>query len=110
MQDTSTLRTRLELADGTILRSPSSWEISESLRSLEPEENNFAILATADEVYIQTATDEIDSWVLEYRDGSADRHFGASVSDVERIISAFTRYAEGDRSWLEDFQWEPVSL
>ena len=57
MQDTSTLRTRLELADGTILRSPSSWEISESLRSLEPEENNFAILATADEVYIQTATD-----------------------------------------------------
>ncbi|MCC2669980.1 MAG: hypothetical protein K0Q72_2451 [Armatimonadetes bacterium] len=82
----------LNINDDQVIESPNLEAIVKALQNLDQEE--FLILATAEEHYVQALLDSDDTYVLEYRDGSEDRHFGADpdavkLADVCRAFELF---------------------
>lgn len=109
---------RLVLENGMVYENPDATEIERALRSLSwATENSFAILEKADLTYMQTAQEDdpnIDPqdpfYVLEYQDGSLERHFRAiGPISLDRVIEAFVQYARED-SWREALEWERMNL
>ena len=84
------------------------------LAAIESEE--FVILAMNDLTYIQCAERKVPDpsydYILEYQDGSVDRHFRATdkLVTLERVRDAFAKYLRGDPSWQVDFEWELIKL
>jgi len=102
----------LELEDGTRHRDPDAATIASALRTLDGENNSFAILSEADEVYVQTAGGRDTGFVLEYREGSADAHYRAVRNDlnVGEVVRAFIQYTAGDPSWRVPFDWKRLEM
>ena len=102
---------RLETEHGTTLTNPSSGQIAQALSSLDGKSNAFAILARADQVYVQTSGSGSSGFVLEYRDGDEASHFQASNKSLplDVIQDVFEKYAQGDSAWKESLVWEPLS-
>lgn len=75
---------------------------------------DFAILAIDSDTYIQCAEQREPpyEYVLEYQDGSVDRHYQAADGPItlDRVISAFLKYLRNDLSWQSDFRWEKMDL
>src|SRR5437660_444898 len=109
---------RLTLENGTVIDNPTAAQIDAALRSLNwLEENAFAVLAVQDWTYMQTAQDDDPDqqepvFLLEYQEDSLEKHYHAvdEPLSVERVIEAFQKYARGDASWRDDFQWEKLEL
>jgi hypothetical protein len=87
----------------------SDRQIEESLRSLTGDGDSFAILARADQTYIQTSGDPHNGFVLEYRDGSEEEHYSCSNVDltIDKVVGAFQSYLANDDKWKSDLEWEP---
>lgn len=100
---------QLELESGVTIPSPTDTDFTR----IEGEE--FAILSGEDSnSYIQCAEMTEPPWeyVLEYQDGSIDRHYRAigGAIKLDQIKAAFRKYRDGDASWLTDFEWERIDL
>ena len=87
----------------------SDRQIERSIRSLTGKGDSFAILARADQDYIQTSGDSRNGFVLEYREGSEEKHFSCSSTElsVEQVISAFQSYLAADDKWKSELEWQP---
>jgi hypothetical protein len=100
---------QLTLESGRTIEDPTERDIETLIA-----EEAFAILESRDYVYIQCAVqdDEGEEYVLEYQDGSLDRHFQAVDEPIgrDRVTAAFIKYLRGDPSWLSDFRWEKMEL
>ena len=48
--------------------------------------------------------------VLEYRDGSPDRHFQVRDVPLSAIADALSQRMNGDRRFIDEHEWQPVSL
>ncbi|QIK72432.1 hypothetical protein G7070_09335 [Propioniciclava coleopterorum] len=72
--------------------------------------DDFVIVATDDQVYMQSACREFDAYQLEYRDGSADRHFGTEVATADEVAAAMRGWLAGDDSSYRDLDWEQVTF
>jgi hypothetical protein len=74
----------------------------------------FAILSVSPDTYLQCAIhdERPGEFVLEFQDGSLDRHYRAADKSVarHRILSAFLKYLHGDESWRSDFAWEKQDI
>ncbi len=64
---------------------------------------------TSGQTYLQSAKDE-DGFVVEYRDGSPDSHFGAYVSDFRKAHEIATGWAFGLPGWSERASWSRVDF
>ncbi len=97
------------MESGLIIRDVTEADI---LASIEGED--FAILSCNDQTYIQCAEQDEPpyGYVLEYQDGSLDRHYTAADGPItlERVLSAFVKYLRGDSSWRSDFRWDKMRL
>ena len=72
--------------------------------------NPYLIAERGDQDYIQTYRDPEGVYTLEYRAGSAERHFGTTLTDpseVSRIIWAWTT---GDTEAVAGVGWAPVTF
>jgi hypothetical protein len=51
-------------------------------------------------------------YLLEYQDGSEDRHYRATDEPITlaRVLFAFLKYLRGDASFRTDFRWVKVEL
>jgi hypothetical protein len=100
----------LNINDDRYFESPTLSTLEEELQKLRPEE--FAILAAGDQHYIQTCRNEDDTFVLEYRDGSPDAHFGAvePIDDLADVVRAFSLYSLGDSQWKSLRDWHRVEF
>ncbi len=85
---------KLTLADGTVVENPDNGAIERALRTLDGEANNFAILGADELTYVQTEGGPDRGFVLEYQEGSPERHFRTRD------------YASSDEAWKGQFQWE----
>ena len=83
--------------------------IDESIRSLTGEGDSFAILAQADQVYMQTSGGPENGFVLEYRNGSAEEHYSCSNFELtaDEVIWAFQSYLAKDGQWQSQLEWQP---
>jgi hypothetical protein len=70
----------------------------------------YLIAASAPEVYIQTYRNGPADYTLEYRDGSADKHFGATLTDPQRVADLIWAWTSGDRAALGAVAWERLSF
>jgi hypothetical protein len=86
----------------------SNRQIEESIRSLTGDGDSFAILARAEQEYIQTSGDPSHGFVLEYRDGSDEKHYSCSNFELsaEQIIRAFQSYLAADDRWKSELEWQ----
>ena len=99
----------LELESGRILEMVSEADLRAAIDGEE-----FAILATSPDTYIQCAERKKPpyDYVLEYQDGSLDQHYQATDGPIplERVLAAFVKYLQGDGTWRADFVWEKLDL
>lgn len=86
--------------------------IARHIRTLGDDRDSFAILAREPQVYMQTAGDVDDGFMLEYRDGSESEHYVCSNPYLSHddVIQAMQRYLENDSRWRTDIDWEPQSF
>lgn len=72
--------------------------------------DDYLIVETVDETYIQTRRDGPDEFSLEVRDGSADRHFSTTLSTADAVSSAMLRWLEGGWTVLGDLDWSRLEF
>ncbi|ONM47461.1 hypothetical protein [Nocardia donostiensis] len=72
--------------------------------------NPYLIAEKADQVYIQTYRHSEDDFALEYRDGSADRHFATTVNGADEVAALIWGWANDDRTRLDTLQWSRLDL
>jgi hypothetical protein len=99
----------LTLESGRVIADATKNDI---LASIDGED--FAILGIDPDTYIQCAEQKEApyEYVLEYQDGSLDRHYQAVDGPItlDRVIVAFIKYLRRDSSWQSDFRWEKMDL
>jgi hypothetical protein len=100
---------KLKLEDGTEYSTIDNQVLAGALAKLDGIDNSFALLMHSDEVYMQTAIQERGLYALEYRDESGKQYETAVMATQGQVITAFQKYARGDRSWLRDFRWQPLN-
>ena len=106
---------KLETPTGLIIKEPSSKEIEETLRSLNPKDNSIAILDPEQKkgdgnFFLQTACDEPEKFMVEYRDGLESRQFQSQkYLPLETVIIIFQTYRLGDESWKNLVEWGDIT-
>ena len=99
----------LNINDSRLIENPTCEAVLEAVRQLQQEE--YAILDRGGEHYVQTRWNEDETWSLEYRQGSADLHFGTDPESttLEQVCQAFEAFFKGeDLASLLD--WELLDL
>jgi hypothetical protein len=105
-------RLSLSSCNGSRSINPAPAHIEQTLRRLSID-NWFVILEQHDGWWIQVGYgDQAGTrpgwYALERRDGSAEHHYGTTVSDLNDVIKAFQQYAQGDESWTRRFAWNKI--
>jgi hypothetical protein len=101
---------RLELESGAFFDDPSSDQLVESLMSMQGDDSAFAILSRSDLEYMQAAPQSIAGYVIEYQEGTLDRHFQVIDTDWELLKDAFLSYSDDNGNWKNMFEWERIDL
>ncbi|MEV6772518.1 hypothetical protein AB0N05_28170 [Nocardia sp. NPDC051030] len=70
----------------------------------------YLIVEKADEIYVQTYRHDDGHYDLEYRDGSADRHFTVSLNDANQVADLIWDWANGDLTRFDALDWQKLSL
>ena len=96
----------LNINDDNFFRDPDKAAICDSLSSLPPDE--FAILGKAEEHYVQVYHNNDGTFQLEYRDGSAEKHYEANSDEIDLndVQQAFLAYRDGAPNWYANWSWE----
>ncbi len=102
----------LELGSGKTLNDPSLDQITDALRALPGGDGSVAILSWSPNVYIQCMGSERKGFVLEYQEGSLDKHYIASDNHLSlaTVTRAFQSAASGDEGWRTQVTWEVEAL
>jgi hypothetical protein len=97
---------------GETVEQPSAEQIEEALRSLPGGPDSFAILTRSEGSYIQVLGGGESGYILEYQDGSLDRHYVCPDADlgIDAVISAFRSYARDDDDWRTALSWQRQEL
>ncbi|SPT57094.1 hypothetical protein [Actinomadura madurae] len=94
--------------DGGTVNEPRSEDLPRLLRQID-DKNWFACLDVRPGWYVQVglgrraggAPDGM--YGVEYREGSADRHFRHVTDDFDKVVNAFQGFAGGGEDWKADF-------
>lgn len=93
---------------------PSEDALFMFLEDVERGEEKFLIVErladSTGQTYIQSARNDDGSYVVEYRDGSADQHFSTSVADVRAAHALITSWAFAEPHWRDSFEWSRISF
>lgn len=102
---------KLEFENGAVFENPSDGTIAETLAGLNGESNTFAILSASDLTYIQVAAGEDGTGLLEYQEGSTERHFQAEAFiPLAHVIQAFQMYNRDDMAWKRVCVWRKITF
>lgn len=97
----------IESGDGKRIAEPDSQAIAQVISALGDEPNHYAILARAEEEYVQAMVDEGGQFLMEYRDGDEEKHFITTREDLTRdeVIRVFHAYGRGAKDWNAALEW-----
>lgn len=101
---------RLAMENGRVIDQPGAPTISSAIASLKQPENGFMILSRSDERYMQVVICKDGRWVIEQRDGSADRHFEIDPVQPDAAEQAFIDYASGNDHGWQALPWIKLEL
>ncbi|RPA57791.1 hypothetical protein EF294_17045 [Gordonia oryzae] len=80
-------------------------ELVDRLGQPEP----YIVIERDTEVYVQSRARDDGRFDLEYRDGSADRHF-ATITDADRLPELLWAWTVGGPATLSDVEWSKLRL
>lgn len=85
----------LNVNDSRLLNEPTRDTVLAIISELGAGE--FAILIRDDDYFVQTRCNDDETWSLEYRDGSAEKHFGADPENTtrENARTVFAAFFDG---------------
>jgi hypothetical protein len=97
---------------GESVEQPSAEQLEEALRSLPGGPDSFAILTRSEGSYIQVLGGGESGYVLEYQEGSLDRHYFCPDPDlgIDAVVAAFQSYARDDDDWRTALSWRRQKL
>jgi hypothetical protein len=105
---------RAEMESGTVWDDPSEDMLFELPSDIERGEEQFIVVErTVDPshpTYAQAIGADGGGWLLERRDGSADRHFRALLADLRAAHHALTAWAFELPDWRDAAEWEKTTL
>ncbi|MEU4392913.1 hypothetical protein [Kribbella sp. NPDC023855] len=100
--------------DGGRWDDPSEDLLFDLLLDIENGSGSFLIVErTSDphkQTYAQAARRDDGSYVVEHREGSAERHYGTEVADMRTAHKLLTGWAFDLPAWDDEVQWTPVRL
>ncbi|GAB3940212.1 hypothetical protein GCM10029976_057550 [Kribbella albertanoniae] len=103
---------RASSESGDTMDDPSEDGLFLMLGDIEAGEGSFLIvdrLADASgQTYAQALRNADGSYVVEYRDGSADRHYGTVVGDMRSAHRLLTGWAFDVPGWQASARWDRV--
>ena len=103
---------RAELESGQSFDDPSEDLLFELLGDVERGDELFLIVTRlsdpSSQTYAQTIRNDDGSWLVERRDGSPDRHFGATVPDLRAVHRILTAWAFEFAGWQGSASWERI--
>lgn len=82
----------------------------ESLLSDLPRPAPWLVLERGHNVYVQTYRQDDGTFLLEHRDGSADRHFTTALADHSEVAARMWAWLSGDSDWSGNLTWERIAL
>ena len=93
---------------GTLIVDPSPSQIRDLIMALTREGESFAILDADAQNFIQISGTVAEGFVLEYREGADDRHFGVYEPrlSADEVAAAFLEYAESRDGYKTRYSWE----
>ena len=75
-----------------------------------PPEDPWLVLERDREDYVQTHRQDDSTFLLEHRDGSADRHSSSSVADETEVAARMWAWLSRDPAWTSGLTWDRVAL
>ncbi len=90
---------QLNINDDHVLEMPDAVTVRSAIAKLMADQ--FAVLSLDDDHYIQVFYNDDGTYQLEYRDGSADNHFGTDPDDttVDDVLNAFHAFLQQTDDW-----------
>jgi len=106
---------KFERSDLSLINNVSETEIIAEFDKFGEDIDDFVVLSKNDMNYIQSALSDFegeDGLLLEYQEGSLDRHYHAIDSNITKdlVLATFLKYLNGDASWKEQFNWEKTVI
>ena len=106
----SASRSVLQTEDGSVILNASAEIIAQQVSKLRAPHNSFVILERGGNRYIQAQVNTRQKWVLEYRDGAAERHFRASKPGPQDVLRCFVAFADPAGTWKDAVDWKQVTV
>jgi hypothetical protein len=94
----------------TRIDDPDAATIAKVLSLLDGGLHVLATLAHSELTYLQASGSVSVGFALEHQEGSLDRHYRSRTASLplEPVTEIFQKYARGDQSWRDGFEWEHV--
>ena len=100
---------RLEIDGEATVNSPTAYDVRDILQQLKPSGPMWAVLDIRSDYYIQARAVEDEMFVVEYREGGADRHYkAAGMQPGPAVVAAFLDYLASGNRWRTAFEWRRV--
>jgi hypothetical protein len=99
----------VKAGDGTRLGALSKERLSSLLNDL-PASDPWIVLEHDAEVHAQALRRGDGTFVVEYRDGEPQAHFGTTAPDERAVLDLLWKWVEGDPSWNDGASWTKVAF
>ena len=104
---------RVTAESGDTIDDPSEDALFMMFEDIDAGESTFLIVESladqSGQSYAQTSRNGDGTYVVEYRDGSPDRHFGTIAQDMRAAHALVTGWAFRSPAWEQSATWQPVS-
>jgi hypothetical protein len=101
---------KFERSDISLINNVSEAEIIAEFNQFGNDNDDFVVLSKNDMNYIQAGLSDFEEegLILEYQEGSLDKHFHATETNItkDQVLATFLLYLKADASWKEQFSWE----
>ncbi|MDO9439909.1 MAG: hypothetical protein Q7T73_03370 [Beijerinckiaceae bacterium] len=105
---------RATVESGDSIDDPSEDALFSMLDDIEAGDGTYLIVDVLGDVtrqtFAQTSRNSDGSYIVEYRDGAADRHFGTVAPDVRTAHALLTGWAFAVPGWRDNAAWEQVHV
>lgn len=112
MSDGPVLRATAE--SGDTIDDPSEDALFMMFEDIEAGESTYLIVDSlrdsTNQTYAQTSRNEDGTYIVEYRDGGPERHYGTVAPDMRSAHALITGWAFAVLGWRDSATWEPLSV
>jgi hypothetical protein len=112
MSNSPVLRATAESGDS--IDDPSEDALFIMLEAIEAGEDTYLIVDSlrdsTNQTYVQTSRNDDGTYIVEYRDGGPNSHYGTVAQDMRAAHALITGWAFGVPGWRDSATWEPVSV